>query len=125
VLRVLGALHVAKALGGDGADCRERILDAMMKLFQNQLLELVGCLALAGVDSGLSKQTLGIDFSLGQQQPKADILCLQRVVRRGPAFRGSVVLMKIDLKHRRLYHHKSGAAHFFGSAVCAANRFLV
>ena len=60
----------------------------MMKLFQDQLLQLVGCLALAGVNSGLSKQTLGIDFSLGQQQAKADILCFQRVLPRRPAFEG-------------------------------------
>jgi hypothetical protein len=44
LLFMLGALHVAEALGGDGADCRERILDAMVKLFQDQLLQPVGCL---------------------------------------------------------------------------------
>jgi hypothetical protein len=48
----------------------------MMKLFQDQFLQLVGCLTLAGVNAGLSQQTLGIDFGLRQQQPKADILCL-------------------------------------------------
>lgn len=47
VLRVLGALHVAKALGDDSADRRKRIFDAMVKLFQDQLLQLVGCLVLA------------------------------------------------------------------------------
>jgi hypothetical protein len=26
----------------------------------------------------------------------------------------------VDFKHRRLYHHKSGVAHTFGSAVSAA-----
>jgi hypothetical protein len=51
VLGVLGALHIAQALGGDGADGRRRILDAMVKFFQDQLLQLAGCLALAGVDA--------------------------------------------------------------------------
>ena len=100
VLRVFGALHVAQALGGDGADGRERVLDAVMQFFQNQLLQLVGRLALLGVDAGLGEQTQGIDFSLRQQQPKADILCLEKVVRRHLAFRRAVFLMTNDLKHR-------------------------
>jgi hypothetical protein len=114
VLRMLGALHVAKALGGDGAHGRECILDAMVKLLQDQLLELVGRLALAGVDASLSEQTLGIDFGLLEKKPKADILRLQKVVRRRPATRRVLVLVTVTFEHHRLYHHKSGAAHTFG-----------
>jgi transposase len=80
----------------------ERVLDAMVKLLQDQLLQLVGCLALAGIDAGLSEQTPGIDFGLRQQQSKADILRLQKVVRRRPAFRRAVFLRTIDFKHSRL-----------------------
>src|SRR5450631_2082548 len=71
---MLGALHVAKTLGGDGAHGRECILDAMVKLLQDQLLELVGRLALAGVNASQREQTLGIDFGLREKKPKADIL---------------------------------------------------
>jgi hypothetical protein len=85
----------------------------MVKLFQDQLLQLVGCLALAGVDASLGEQTLGIDFGLLEQKPKADILCLQNVVRRRPAIRRALFLVTVDFKHRRLYHHKSGAGTHF------------
>jgi hypothetical protein len=112
MLRVFGARHVAKALGGDGADRRERVFDAMMKLFQDQFLQLVGCLTLTGVYAGLSQQTLGIDFGLRHQQPKAGILCFQKAMRRRP-IRRLAFLMMIGLKHRWFYHHKSGAAHTF------------
>jgi hypothetical protein len=119
VLRVLGALHVAKALGGNGADYRERILDSMVKLFLDQFLQLVGCLTLAGVDASLGEQSLGVDFGLCEKKSKADILCLQKVVRRRTAVRRLLVLLTVNFKHCRLYHHKPGAAHAFGSAVSA------
>ncbi len=58
VLGVLGAGHVAQALGGNRADRRQRVLDAMVQFFQDQLLQLVGGRALAGVDAGLVEQSL-------------------------------------------------------------------
>jgi hypothetical protein len=48
VLRVLNPLQVAQALGDDCGDGRERVLDAVVQLFEDQLLQLVGCLALSG-----------------------------------------------------------------------------
>jgi hypothetical protein len=51
---MFGAGHVAQALRGNGADGRKRVLDAVVKLFQDRLLQLVGCLALLGVDAGLA-----------------------------------------------------------------------
>jgi len=55
-LRVLNPLQVAQALGDDCSDGRERVLDAVMQLFEDQLLQLVGCLAFSGIDTGLGKQ---------------------------------------------------------------------
>jgi hypothetical protein len=86
----------------------------MVKLLQDQLLELVGRLALAGVNASLREQTLGIDFGLREKKPKADILRLQKFVRRRPAMRRALVLATVNFEHHRLYHHKSGAAHTFG-----------
>ena len=76
------------------------ILDAVVQLFKDQLLQLVGRLALAGVDAGLIEQLLGVDFSLRQQQPKADVLRRQKFLRRGFS-RTQLVLVSlmIDLKH--------------------------
>jgi hypothetical protein len=53
-----------------------------MELFEDQLLQLVGCLALLGVDAGLGEQPPRVDFSLGEQQSQADVLGLQEVLRR-------------------------------------------
>jgi hypothetical protein len=94
--------HVAQALRGDGTDGRQRVLDAVVQFFQDQLLQLVGCLALLGVDAGLGQQFLGVDLGLGQEQPKADILCLQKVLgRRSAAFRMTLVFAIIGSKHRQ------------------------
>ena len=102
-LRVLGAGHVAQALRGNGADRRQRVLDAVVQFFQDQFLQLVGRRALAGVDAGLIEQFLGIDFRLRQQQPKADILRREKVLRRRCAITEMpLVLTMIDFGHPRL-----------------------
>ncbi|MET3261965.1 hypothetical protein ABIF38_003471 [Bradyrhizobium japonicum] len=64
---MLNPLQVAQALGDDCGDGRERVLDAVVQLFEDQLLQLVGSLALFGVDAGLGKQTPCIDLSLRQE----------------------------------------------------------
>ncbi len=64
VLRVFSPLHVAQALGDDGANGRDRILDTVVQLFKGQLLQLVGRLALPSVDAGLGKQTPHVDLGL-------------------------------------------------------------
>src|SRR5688572_615349 len=71
LLPVLDAGRGAKALRRDGADGRERILDAMMQLVEDELLQLVCGFPLLGVDAGLREQGLGVDDGLLQQQPKA------------------------------------------------------
>lgn len=60
-------LQVAQALGDDCGDGRERVLDAVVQFFEDQLLQLVGCLALFGIDTGLGKQAPRIDLSLRQE----------------------------------------------------------
>ena len=80
VLRVFGFGQVAQALRDDGADGCERILDAVVQLLEDQLLQLVGRLALPGVDAGRGQQTPCIDLGLREQKPQADILCRQIVV---------------------------------------------
>ena len=62
---VLGS--VAQALRGNGAHRRQRVLDAVVKLFQNQLLQFVGGFARLGLDAGLLQQGLGAELGLGQQ----------------------------------------------------------
>ena len=73
VLRVLGAGQVAQALRDDGADGCECILDTVVQLLEDQLLQLVGRLALPGVDTGRGQQTLRIDLGLREQKPQADV----------------------------------------------------
>ena len=73
----------SQALGRNRAHGRQRVLDAMMHLFENELLQLVGGLTLLGVDAGLGEQRLGIDDGLLQQQPKAVILGRQDRLRGG------------------------------------------
>ena len=74
--------RIAKALRGNRAHGCERIFDAMMQFFQDQLLKLVRSLALLGIDTGLSQQSLRADFGLRQQQPKADIFSRQQLLGR-------------------------------------------
>ena len=50
-LRMLCARCIAQALRRDGAHGRQRVLDAMVQLFQDQLLQLVGGFAFLGVDA--------------------------------------------------------------------------
>ncbi len=75
----MSARHVPQALGGNGADGRQGILDAVVKLFEDQFLQLVRRLALQSVDADLSDQFLRVNFGLRQQQPKADIFCRQKL----------------------------------------------
>ena len=84
----------------------------MVQFFQYQLLQLVGRLALPGVDAGLFEEPPGVDFRLGQKQPKADVLRRQKLRRRRSAnAQMALVLVTIGFKHHRLYHRKSGTAH--------------
>ena len=80
MLRVLGSRHMAQTLRDDGADGRQRILDAMVQFLEDQLLQLVGRLALPGVDSGRGKQAPRIDLGLREQKPQADVLFREIVV---------------------------------------------
>ena len=102
MLRVPGFGQVAQALRDDGADGRERILDAVVQLLEDQLLQLVGRLALPGVDAGRGQQTLRIDLGLREQKPQADIFCRQIVLVGGCAARGTRFRPKIGLRHCRL-----------------------
>ena len=104
VLRVFSARHIAQALGGDRADGCERILDAVVKFLQDQLLEFVGRLALLGVNTGLSKKFPRINFGLRQQQPKADVLRLQKFIGRSVETGMALVLTKVSSRHGQLYH---------------------
>src|SRR5947209_9836042 len=54
-LSVLDTGSRAEALGRDSANHRQRILDAMMKLPEDELLQFVGGLSLLGIDAGLDK----------------------------------------------------------------------
>ena len=55
----------------------------MMQFAEDQLLQLVGGLALLGVDAGLRQQHLGVDAGLFEQHPKAVVLRRQHgLVRR-------------------------------------------
>src|ERR1019366_9193517 len=76
MLAVLDAGCGAQALRGDGAHRCQRVFDAVVQFFQNELLQLVGGLALLGVDTGLRQQRLGIDARLLKQQAEADIFGL-------------------------------------------------
>ncbi len=55
----------------------------MVQFAEDKLLQLVGGLALLGVDAGLRKQSLGVDAGLLQQQAKAVVLRRQRGLLRG------------------------------------------
>jgi hypothetical protein len=76
---------VRRALRGDGAHRRQRVLDAVVQFFQNELLQPVGGLALLGVNPGLRQQHPGIDARLLQQHAKAGIFGLQKFLRNGRA----------------------------------------
>ena len=92
MLCVLGSGQAAQTLRDDGADGRERILDAVVQFLEDQLLQLVGRFALPGVDAGRGKQTPRIDLGLREQKPQADILFREfvLVLCRLLAERGSV-----------------------------------
>ena len=64
-------VEARKLWDGDGADRGKRILDAMMQFAKDQFLQLVGGLALLGVDAGLLEQQFGVDAGLFQQEAEA------------------------------------------------------
>ena len=103
-----------EALGDDGSDGRERILDAVVQLFEDQLLQLVGRLALPGVDAGLGQQTAGIDLGLRKEKPQADILCRQKVLMWFCAAPRAMVCTEIIFGQPQLYHYELAAALIFG-----------
>ena len=55
VLAGLDTGRCTEALRGDRAHGGKRILDAMMKFAEDQLLQFIGGLSLLGVDTGLDK----------------------------------------------------------------------
>jgi len=59
-----------------------RRLDAVVQLFKDQLLQLVGRLALPGVDAGPGKKAAGIDLGVREEKPQTDVLCRQIVLVR-------------------------------------------
>ncbi len=82
MLAVFNAGCCAQALGGNGTDGRQRVLDAVMQLFKNKLLQFISGFALLCVDSGLRKQHLGVDTGLLEQQTKTVIFRGQKFLRR-------------------------------------------
>ena len=81
MLTVLDACRRPQALRRNGADGRERVLDAVMQFFQDKLLQFVGSFALLGVDARLRQQHLGIDTGLLEQQTKAVVFRGQEFLR--------------------------------------------
>ena len=71
---------MAQALRRDGADHRQRVPDAVVQFFQNELLQLIGGLALLGFDAGLRQQRPGVDSGLFEQHAQADIFGLQKLL---------------------------------------------
>ena len=100
LLCVLGAWQVAQTLRDDGADGRERILDAVVQFLEDQLLQLVGRLALPGVDAGRGEQTPCINLGLREQKPQADVLCRQIVLVRCCVACGTRVRPEIGFRHQ-------------------------
>jgi hypothetical protein len=68
-LCLLDALMAAQALGHDRCDGRERVLDAVMQLLENQLLQRAGRIALPGLDAGLGQHARHVDLGLCQLKP--------------------------------------------------------
>src|SRR6202171_4162525 len=102
VLRMLRARRIAKALRRDGGHGSKRVLDAMVKFFQDEPLQLVRRFAFLGVDAGLGQQGLGAELGLRQQQPKTDVLCHQKLLgRRRVGLQAGGVLIKVDFEHRQ------------------------
>ena len=75
----------------------------MVQFLQDQLLQLVGRLALPGVDAGRGKQTLCVDLGLREQKPQADVFfrefvlvmgmrCLRDAVRFGDRLQTSPIV---------------------------------
>ena len=71
LLAVLDTDRRPQALRGNGAHGSQGVLDAMVQFFQDQFLQLVGRLALFGINAGLGQQDLGIDIGLLEKEPKA------------------------------------------------------
>ena len=81
LLRMLRARRIAQTLRGNGAHRCECVLDAVMKLFQDEFLEFLGRFALLGIDTGLGQQRFGAQLGLRQQQPQTDVLRRQNLLR--------------------------------------------
>ena len=99
VLHVFSSLQSARALGDDGPHSRERVLDAVVQLFKDQLLQLVGRLALPGLDAGVGEQTAGVDLGLCKKKPQADILRRQKVLVGFCAASEALDCTKIVFRH--------------------------
>src|SRR3954471_21306208 len=67
LLPVLDAGRRSQGLGRNSAHGRERILDAMMQFFDDELLQLVSGFTLLGVNAGLREQRLGVNAGLFEQ----------------------------------------------------------
>jgi len=93
---------MAQTLRDDGANGRKRILDTVVQFFEDQLLQLVGRLALPGVDAGRGKQTPRVNLGLRKQKPQADVLFREIVVLLRCAAVGTRVGSEIGIRHYRL-----------------------
>jgi hypothetical protein len=89
---------------------RERILDAVVQLFKDQPLQLVGRLALPGLNAGVGKQIRSIDLGLRKEKPPAEILRRQKVLMRFCAAPGALVCMEIVFSHPQSYQSESVGA---------------
>jgi len=69
----------------------------VVKFFEDQLLKLVGRLALLGVNTGLSEQFPRIDFGLRQQQAKTNVLCFQELRGRRCVLQMMLIWLVFDL----------------------------
>ena len=63
VLRMFDPFQVAQALGDNGTDGCDRVLDAVVQLLEDHLLQLVGRFALLGVKAG---RTSGLRLGYSQ-----------------------------------------------------------
>ena len=74
VLSVFDARRGSQTLRRDRAHGSKGVFDAVMKLIENELLELVSRFPLLRVNSSLCEQGIGIDCCLFEQQAKTFIL---------------------------------------------------
>ena len=96
VLPVFDARCGSQALRGNGADGRQRVLDAMVQLLQDQFLQLIGRFALLRVDARLRQKHFCVDARLLKQQTKAVVLRRQDGLMRG---KGKGADRRFPVKH--------------------------